>query len=304
MLNFDLTDALTFLTVVNEGNFAAAAKKWQINPSVISKRISRLEKNLGVQLLKRTTRQMILTEIGQNFYHHCERLQIDINMAASLAIESQDQPRGLLRINAPMSLGSAYLVPVIATFMRLYPDIQIELVLGSHFANFIEHGLDLAIHIKEPPNTNTLKARQIGIRKTGVYASPDYFASHSIPQTPKDLTQHNCLIYQSEPGHKLGSTYKHEWKFIEKQKTYNVAVSGNLMINSSQALVAAAVSGLGIIKISDFMVTKELNNKTLINVLDEYCLSDLAIYAVYPNQRFLPKKVRVFIDFLITSFSN
>ena len=304
MPDFIINDALTFVSVINEGSFAAAAKKQCISPSVLSKRISRLENQLQVQLIQRTTRSMSLTESGKIFYEHCKRINAEINEAATELLLHHKNPSGLLRINAPMSFGQVHLMPAVNDFIKLYPDIQIELILGSQYANFIHNGLDLAIFIKDLPNTHLIRSRKITVRSTGVFGAPSYFKNCGIPKTPSDLINHNCLIYQSEPDNHLGIGQKFEWRFGNLEGKKTVPVSGNLRINSSQALVKAAVAGIGLVKLSSFMVTEELKCGNLRSVLDDFCEHDIDIQAAYPNQRYLPSKVRVFIDYLVERFQS
>jgi DNA-binding transcriptional LysR family regulator len=301
MKKFILNDALSFLSVVAEGSFAAAAKKWGVSPSVISKRITRLETDLGVQLLQRTTRKLALTEVGQNFYDRCERIESEINEAATLVSESQQAVSGTLRINAPMSFGHRHLISAARDFMQEYPAIQIELLLGSQFSNLIDHSLDLAIYVKEVPNTHALKARRVALRHTGIYGTRDYFERHSTPKTPADLKQHNCLIFQSEHGH-MGASLKHEWLFYDGKTELHIPVAGNMKANSNEALARACLAGVGIARLSSFMVTDEIKSGKLVSVLNRYCPRDIAIHAVYPNQRHLPHKLSVFIDFLVSRF--
>ena len=302
MANFIVSDALAFVSVVEEGSFAKAAKNGGISSSVISKRISRLENQLQVQLIQRTTRSMSLTESGQLFYERCKRIKSEINDAAAEVLQHHHNPSGLLRINVPMSFGQVHMVSAVNDFIVLYPEIQIDLILGSQYASFIHTGLDLAIFIKNLPNTHLLRSRKITVRSTGVYGSPSYFDRLGLPKTPDELVNHNCLIYQSEPGNPLGIGQKYEWRFCNGKDRISVPVSGNLRINSSQALVKAALAGVGVVKLSSFMVTEETKKGTLVSVLDEYCERNIDIHAAYPNQRYLPSKVRVFIDFLVERF--
>lgn len=304
MSEFIINDALAFLSVIDEGSFAAAAKKWSISASVISKRISRLENQLRVQLLQRTTRSIALTETGRLFYERCKRIKAEIAEAAADVLQHHQQPSGLLRINAPMSFGQVHLIPAVNEFIKCYPDIHVELILGSQYASFIHNGLDLAIFIKDLPNTHLLQSRKITDRSTGVYGSPRYFEQYGIPQTPQALTEHNCLIYQSQPGTQTTIGHKHEWVFYEGNEKMSIAVGGNLRINSSQALVKSALAGVGLVKLSSFMVTEEVKSGALISVLDTYCARDIDIHAAYPTQRYLPSKVRVFIDFLTERFNS
>lgn len=299
---FMINDALAFVSVVDTGSLASAAKQWGITSSVISKRITRLEGHLRVQLLQRSTRSIALTEAGQLFYERCKRIRAEINDAAADVLSHHQKPSGLVRVNAPMSFGQVHLVPAVNEFVRLYPDIQIEVVLGSQYANFIHSGLDLAIFINDLPNTTLLKSKIIAQRNTGIYGTPEYFKQFGIPKNPQDLTHHNCLIYQADPGIKFGVGQKYEWVFSDRDEQIRIPVTGNVRINSSQALVKSALAGLGLVRLSSFMVTEELKAGALISVLGEYCPHDIDIHAAYPNQRYVPSKVKVFIDFLMERF--
>jgi DNA-binding transcriptional LysR family regulator len=217
-------------------------------------------------------------------------------------MQHHQHPRGLLRLSSPTSFGQIHIVPAVNDFIQLYPEIQVELILGSRYAGFIHNGLDLTIFIKELPNTPLLKSRKITVRSTGVYGAPRYFQRYGEPQIPQDLTQHNCLIHQAEPDSQ-GVGQKHEWQFFD-QKRIMVPVNGNLRINSSQGLVKAAVAGIGLAKLSSFMVTEEIKHGILQEVLSPYCERGIDIHAAYPNQRYLPYKVRLFIDFLIDRFRS
>ena len=304
MAEFIISDALAFVNVIDEGSFAAAAKKEGVSASVISKRISRLENQLRVQLIQRTTRSMALTESGQIFYERCKRIKSEILEATTEVLQHHQNPAGLLRVNVPMSFGLVHLVPAVNDFVGLYPEIKIELILGSQYASFIHNGLDLAIFIKDLPNTHLLISRKITVRSTGIYGAPEYFKQWGLPKTPDELVNHNCLIYLSEPGNQVGIDQKYEWRFGNGDEKIMVPVSGNLRINSSQGIVKAALAGVGLAKLSSFMVTKEIKNGSLISVLSEYCQRDIDIHAAYPNQRYLPSKVRLFIDFLIERFRS
>lgn len=296
MQEFDLNDWLTFATVVEEQGFTAAAKKLGLSPSVLSKRITRLEAVLNARLLQRTTRNLVLTDIGEEFYEYCADLKLQIDEAMAVISHAQETPQGKLRVNAPMSFGHQHLVSAVSDFIKLHPQIQVELVLGSHFANLIEGGLDLAIHVKDLPDSS-LHAKRLALRSSKVYGSPEYFAKYGRPQIPDDLKNHNCLLYQLQP-------VKHEWRFYREGVEYVVPVAGNFKANSSQALAEAAVAGLGIVKLPGYMVTHEIVEKKLESVLNEYSPKDIGIYAVYPHHRHLPPKVRLFLDFLAERFGE
>ncbi len=296
MRDINFADWLAFITIVEEKSFTLAAQRLAVSPSVLSKRITRLESQLKARLLQRTTRQLMLTEIGQLFFERCQRIRSEMQDAALAVSQTQQKPQGTLRINSPMSFGHLHLVPAISDFMHLYPDIRVELVLGSHYANLIEGSLDLAIHTDELLDS-CLAARRIALRSTRVYGAPNYFAKHGIPKQPQDLTQHNCLLYQLQPT-------KHTWHFQHNGVDEYVKVNGNFKANSSHALAAAAVTGLGIVKLPGYMVTEDIQAGRLISVLKDYCPRDTGIYIVYPQNRYLSINVRAFIDYLVQRFSS
>jgi len=304
MSDFLLNDALTFINIVEQGSFAKAATYLGLSASVVSKRMSRLENQLEAQLLQRTTRSIALTEAGQYFYEHCKRIKAQMTDAALEISKHHLHPSGLLRINAPMSFGQVHLVSAIHDFMRLYPDIQVELILGSQYANFIHNGLDIAIFIKDLPNTDLLRSQRIALRSTGVYGSPAYLEQHGVPMVPADLMRHNCMLHQSGPATQLSLGQKREWRFIQEGEVIQVPVTGTFRVNSSQALVQAALAGMGLVRLSSFMVTTEVKEGRLLSVLPAFCPRDIDIHAAYSAQRYVPSKINVFIQYLKERFSS
>lgn len=291
-----LPDLLSFVAVVSAGTFTAAGSQLGISHSVLSKRIKRLEAKLGIQLLNRTTRQLHLTEAGERVFRECEQIKENIEGIILELGQLQEEPQGILRVHAPMSFGQLHLAQAVSDFIQRYPKIQIELILGNSTINLLENGIDVGIFIKELPDSSLI-ARRIGLRRMHVCGSPEYFAKHGMPKTPDDLSSHNCLLYQLQP-----QTQK--WLFNSPAGDSWVKVSGNLRMNSSQALAHAAVSGLGIVKLPGYMVTREIQSGKLISILKQYCPKDIGIYATYPHTKYPNKKVKVFIDFLADRFSG
>jgi DNA-binding transcriptional LysR family regulator len=302
MTDFIINDALTFVTVIDTGSFTTAAKKLSISPSVLSKRLKRLEEFLQIQLTQRSTRKIILTDSGNVFYEHWKRIREAIDEANTNIIKHQELPYGILRINSPTSFGEIHMIPAVNDFIKLYPEMQVELILGSRYAEFIYHGLDLAIFIKELPNSMALKAHKITTRTTGIYGSARYFQQYGIPQTPLELSQHNCLLFKPEIT--INSIAKdHEWLFFDK-KPIAVAVKGNFQSNNNRALVKLAIAGIGLVRVSNFMVTEAIKNGSLQQVLQSYSEIATDIHVAYPAQRFTPYKVKLFINFLSKRFHS
>lgn len=292
-----LEDLFTFVIVVDQRSFTKAAQELGITHSVVSKRINRLEKELGARLLQRSTRRLALTEVGQAFYQRGLQIKKDLDEAVLEISASHEKPHGTLRINAPMSFGQLHLIPAVADFIKLYPDIKIELLLGRQYANLLEEGLDLAIQISELPDSS-LFAQRLALRSTLICASPQYLREHGTPSTPQELTQHNCLLYQQRESFS-------SWRFVDAQgKDLFIKVSGNLIVNSSQALTRAAIAGLGIARLPGYLVNQELIDGSLVAILNEHCPHDIGIYAIYPHHRYLATKVKLFVNFLMERFGK
>jgi DNA-binding transcriptional LysR family regulator len=297
MQDIFLNDWLTFASAVEAKGFSAAAKKLGLSPSVVSKRISQLETNLGARLFQRSTRSLVLTEAGQLFYEHCQRIRLEIDAAKAVVVQNQQNPKGTLRVHAPMSFGQSHLATATTDFIKKYPDIRIELLLGSNTLNLIENSIDVAISIKELPDSNLI-AKKIANRSIGIYASPAYLAKHGKPQHPSELLKHNCLLYHQH-GQKI------QWQFSDKEKKhFSIEVQGNFCANSSQALAKSAIAGLGVAKVPNFIVMQEVREGKLIRLLEKYCHHDIGIYAVYTHKNFMATKTKLFIEFLDKRFAQ
>ncbi len=291
-----LVDLILFISIVEQKSFTSAADYFGMTKSVVSKHITRLEKSLGVQLLRRSTRKLSLTEAGQALYERCSHIKTDLEDAEQAALNTHIKPNGTLRVNSTFGFGHLHLVPALADFMKIYPDIKVELHLGGHYDDLIEHGLDLGIRIGKLPTSN-LVARRLSQRYMRVCASPEYLKRHGKPETPDDLYKHNCLLY-------LNSPTGDEWHFESPKGKIKIKIQTNFASNSSQSLEAAAVAGIGIILLPGYMMTKHIKQGKLISLLDDYCPANIGIHAVYPATRHLATKVRLFIDFLAERFQS
>jgi LysR family transcriptional activator of dmlA len=280
-----------FARVVETGSFTAAARDLELSTPVVSKRIGKLEHELGTRLLHRTTRKLSLTEAGSAFYQHCARLVEEARMAEETVARLNEAPRGLLRITAPASFGSNQLAMAIPDFLERYPEVRIEMVLNDRIVDLAEEGFDLAIRLTNEPQPN-LVARRLTTTSKRVCASPAYWRQHGKPRTPSELAQHNCLLYASVP-------MLNEWYFSSSAGEERVEVRGNFTVNGPAALREAAVNGLGVIRLTSFSVSQDIAAGRLEAVLDDYASPDTDIYLAYLPNRYLSKKTRGFIDFLI-----
>ena len=290
----DLSALAIFARIAERQSFSAAARDLGLSKSAVSKKLAALEGRLGARLLNRTTRRLSLTEAGAAFFERAQRILADLDEAEQAVTRLQAEPRGTLRVNAPMSFGILHMAPAMADFMARHEDLTVTLDLNDRLVDLIEEGYDVAVRIAKM-TPSTLIARKLAPARLSLCASPDYWKKHGIPDHPRDLAAHNCLIY----------TYlaaQGQWSFLGPDGPFGVRIGGNLRANSGDALRAAAVAGLGVYMGPTFIVGDDLRAGRLISVMDEFVDPDLSIYAVYPHRRHVSAKVRVFVDFLAERF--
>lgn len=281
-----------FIAVVRFGSFAAAARELKVSNSHVSRLVSQLELQLGTQLLYRTTRQIRLTDAGQLYYDSCRHLFDGLREAESLLQHHQGQPTGLLKITAATTFGDRYIAPLVNDFQLLYPQLKVNMYFSNRQVELIEEGFDLGIRMGVM-RESTLIAKRLCDRREYIVASPAYFARIAAPQTLTDLERHNCLI--GTRGY---------WLLDHQGQRKDLVVHGNWQANSGPALVDAALKGLGLAQLPDYYVDEFLADGRLVSVLDDYRFTDAGVWVVYPQQRHLAPKVRLFIDFLAERFSG
>lgn len=285
-----------FVTVVECGSFSAAGQKLGLSKSAISKRITQLEQHLGIQLLQRTTRSLSLTDAGARYFEYI-RPAVQLTQEGLDAIsELQQTPKGNLRISVPMVFGRLYIAPLIAEFLKRYPDIQLQMQMDDKTTDLIAGGFDLAIRIGELPDSSLI-ARKIAPCLSVICASPAYLAQHGLPIVPNELTQHNCLFYSYfQDGV--------EWSFHSPDGMQRIQPKGNYQVNNSDAIHLACLDGLGIANLPRFIVESDLQAGHLQTILTDFPLPEHGIYAVYPQRKYLPTKVTVLIEFLRDKLAN
>jgi len=291
-----IDDMLLFSRLVELKSFTAVAEELEISRSLVSKRISRLENDLGVQLINRSTRQLELTEAGRTFCQYCVQLVDTVNEAKNAVNEIRGKPIGNLSINAPVTFGQTILPPVIAEFLATYSDVRISLNLSDQFVDVIEGKFDIVIRIGTLKDS-TLKARKIGSTALHVYAHKNYLAKNGTPKTPADLKNHNCLAYRHMEG---GSAI---WRFTNASRDEEIPIKGNFIAANGVPLSKAVQAGLGIAMLTDFTMN-EIKDNNIIRILESYSKQVIDIYAVYPTTRKPPLNTRLFIDFLYAYMSK
>ncbi|KJY82809.1 LysR family transcriptional regulator [Vibrio galatheae] len=279
-----------FVTVVESGSFSTAASKLNITKSAVSKRITQLEDELGIRLINRTTRKLSLTEAGQRYYDYVEQSLSLAKQGIDAVSELQGNPRGTLKITAPMSFGVLHIAPLIAEFLDRFPDVEIDLNLEDRMVDMVEESFDVGIRIGHLPLSNLI-AKRLAPCKSVLCAAPEYLSRNGNPEKPSDLSHHSCLQYSYYRG---GS----EWSLISSSNEFRVIPKGRLVVNNSEAIRRAVLGGSGIANLPTFIAGKDIAAGKLQVVLPDYALPNHAIYAVFPQRKHMPLKVRAFIDFV------
>ena len=292
-----MTGLEVFVKVAASGSLSGAARALGMSQTMATKHVAALEKRLGVRLFHRSTRRLSLSEAGRNYLETAERLLAAFDAAEAAVSADRFEPRGTLRVSAPVSFGSRQIAPLLDEFTRRHPHLTVELGLNDRVVDLAEEGWDMAVRIGTLENSSLL-ARRLAPCHTILAASPGYLKSHGTPKTVADLKAHNCL------GYTLSRTAGADlWSFGVKGET-TVAISGNMRANNGDALRAAAVAGQGIAYQPTFIVADDLRAGTLVPIeLDEPTIEFAGIYAVYLPERNPPAKVRAFIDFLVERFA-
>ncbi|OAJ53235.1 LysR family transcriptional regulator [Paraburkholderia ginsengiterrae] len=286
-----------FVTVVNRGSFARAADALDTSPANVTRYVNELEAHLGTRLLNRTSRKLSLTEGGETLYARCSTILEDVAETEGLVSTTSIEPRGRLRINAPVTFGILHLAPLWPQFMQKYPDVELEVALIDRVVDIVEEGFDLAIRISRA-GTADHAARKLATSRNILCASPDYLGRWEHPQTPADLARHRCIGYSY-------SATGDEWQLIDSNgKTHAVEVNCHMRTNNGDTARAAALAGQGVIWQPTFMIGDDLRAGRLVRVLPEFRLPDIDVLALYPSRRHVSAKVRAAIDFLVDAFAG
>lgn len=285
-----------FVRTVDRGSQAAAARGLAMTPAMVGRHIRALEDRLGVRLLNRTTATQSLTEAGAAFHAQAIALLDQWEDAERQAAERQPEPRGLLRVNAPMSFGARHLAAAVAGFCLRHPDLRVDLVLNDRVVDLVEDGFDMAVRIGRLRDS-ALVARRLAECRLVVCAAPAYLARRGTPGQPADLRRHDCLLYSYASE---GDT----WCFRADGNEECVRLRGSLVANNGDALLQAALAGQGVVLQPSFIAADALREGRLVRLLPGWTLHRLDVYAVFPSAQHLPPKVRGFVDFLVARFQD
>jgi DNA-binding transcriptional LysR family regulator len=287
----DLEDLRTFVEVADTGGVAPGARRLGLAKSIVSRRLARLEEVLGVQLLSRTTRGSALTEAGASFREHAMRVVAEIE-AAQETLSPEGEVRGLLRIAAPLSFGTTQLAPVFAELARRHPLLQMETSYSDRFVDILGEGFDCAVRLGLLPDSS-LVARRICAFSGRLVASPAYLAMHGAPQTLEDLAHHQAVTKKGEV-----------WPMFDGGKTVTVCPRGRFFADNGEAVLAAALAGVGVAALPDFLTEAHITAGSLVALLTDYPVPEGGMFVVRPPGAFPSRKVRVLIDILIERFGE
>jgi DNA-binding transcriptional LysR family regulator len=285
-----LTSLTAFVGVVDSGGFSAAGRRLNMSTTMVSNHIQALEDRLGARLLNRTTRKISLTEVGKAYYDRCTQILAELEQADEVAGALQSKPRGTLRVYTATHI-APFIAPVVAEFLKLYPEVKVDVTIGERAVDMIDEGFDLAIRLTPPPDSSLI-VRNLATWRHVLCCSPGYIEQHGPLRQLSALADHNCLRHALYP-------YEDEWHFVDRNDApVSVRISGKLISNSGETLRTCTLQGVGIWLAAGFLVADDLASGRLVRILSEYRPVEFAMNAVYPHRHHLSAKVRSFIDLL------
>lgn len=284
-----LTAMRTFVRVAETGSFTAVAEQMNVARSAITRQIAALEAHLGVKLIARSTRRLSLTSAGTTYIDQCRDILDRLDEAEGNLAGERQTLRGEIRASVPMTFGLMHLTPLILEFSKAHPEIRIDLDFNDRRVNLIEEGMDFALRISRHLPETTV-ARRLTTCRSVVVAAPDYLRRHGEPKHPDELSQRACLVYSL--------VSRSSWPFIIDGAPHWVDISGPITANNGNALQDAAMQGMGILYQPTFIAAEAIRQGTLVPILKNFQTPILDMFAVFPGNRFVPQRVRAFVDFL------
>lgn len=287
-----------FVQVVDAGGFRRAAEKMKLPKVTVSTLIKQLETSLSVKLLHRTTRHVSVTADGAAYYDHCLKILAQVRQAEESLSHTRLSPRGRLRVDAPTGLASEVLVPALSDFFARYPEIRLELGCSDRSVDLIGEGVDCAVRGGELSDQNLI-ARRVGVMHYVTCAAPSYLAQYGRPLHPDELAQHRCLDYFSARSGRVI-----DWEFTRDGQRISVTPRSHFGLNDSYAYAAAGLAGLGIVQMANFLLAPMIRDGRMVSLLDDWSNDPMPVHVVYPQNRHLSTKVRVFVDWVAELFAN
>ncbi|KAF1720173.1 LysR family transcriptional regulator [Pseudoxanthomonas wuyuanensis] len=288
-----------FVQVVDAGGFTRAAENMKLPKATVSTLIQSLETALAVKLLNRTTRRVSVTADGAAYYERCLQILSDVRDAEDSVFRNRQSPSGRLRVDAPTGLASEVVIPALPEFFKLYPDIRLELGCSDRQVDLVEEGVDCAIRGGRRLTDSRLVAKRVGTMHYVTCASPAYLERRGFPQHPNDLAEHHCVNYFSA---RTGRMF--DWYFERDGQRVQVALSSHIAVSDSYAYTAAGLAGLGVVQMADFLMAPMIEDGRFVRILEGWTNEPLPIHVVYPENRHLSAKVRVFVDWVTGLFAH
>jgi DNA-binding transcriptional LysR family regulator len=280
-----------FAAVAEAQGFSAASRRLGVPLATVSRKVSELEAQLGVQLLARSTRRVSLTDTGRQYFEACRRILDDVSEAERAASGEYRAPRGELIITTPIVFGRLHIVPVVTEFLDAYRDVDVQMMLVDRVVDLLDEHIDLALRIGELPDSSLIAVR-IGSIGRIVLASPAYLAAHDVPMHPRELAAHDAVTF-------AGLSSPKEWSFRVGGATKRFPVRSRLTVNTAEAALEAAMAGAGLTRVMSYQAAPALRDGRLAMVLRDYEPELSPISLVYPSGRLVPLKLRAFLDFAV-----
>lgn len=289
----------TFISVVKAGSFSAAARHVS-SVSSVARQINSLEEELGVRLLNRSTRSLSLTDAGRLFYHRVTQISNSLASVSSEVRSLNDEVKGSLKVSLRITAGTTIIAPNLPKLFAKYPDLSLDVILTDERRDIIAEGIDVAMWLGELSDSNLI-SRRISPTRRVVCASPSYLAKRGIPKAPKDLLEHNCLMFTAP-------YYGQTWGFTRDGNHEEYEVRGSVRSDNGLVLLGSAIEGVGVLVAHEWMMRSLIQQGKMVRILEEYTVTprpaDADLYAVFPSSRRLSRKVRAFVDFLVEIFAE
>jgi len=290
----DRIDAMkTLLAAVEGGSLSAASRKLGMPLATVSRKVSELEAHLRAQILIRTSRKLILTEVGEGYVQACRKILDDIDDAERAAASEYRIPRGHLTLAASVMFGQIHVEPVVLDFLKAYPEITVRLSLSDSVVNILDDHIDAAIRVGQLPDSSMV-AQRLGETGWVTCASPDYLEKRGIPKAPAELSRHDCILFE---GHSSAQWSSEVWRFGSAKKPLSVPIQPRLRVNTASAAMTAAIAGTGIVRVLSYQVVRALKAGELQIILPDYEPDPIPVHLIHSGGPILPLKLRAFLDF-------
>lgn len=292
-----LNDIAAFVASVKTGSFTAGANTLGLTRSAVGKSIGRLETQLGVRLLNRTTRQLSLTDDGKIVFERCRQILDDLDEMEAAIATRRSKPTGILKLTAPLSLGTRHILPIVDKYLGQWSELRADIWFTDRFVDLIDEGFDIAVRIGEPHEDSQVMTRTIALQQFITCASPDYLKRNGAPEHPRDLDKHDTIVF-------ISSGRPRPWEFETSSGTYIHDAPGRLNIDSSEAMRQSALDGFGLVNLPTYILGADVQEGALVEVLHAYRPKPDPIRVTYPTKRHLSPRTRGFIDLLIEEWQQ